>query len=83
MALYDVCPDRDPVARELYEHELTACLAQLHALILSASSAALITEPSEAQKARVRRLEAAEKVRRRQMKDMRSSIKRSRRGRDD
>ncbi|GJE85559.1 hypothetical protein PsYK624_016380 [Phanerochaete sordida] len=54
------------------------CLSKLHALVLSASSAALITEPSEEQKARVRRLEAADKARRRQMKDRRSDVKRSR-----
>ncbi|EKM57804.1 uncharacterized protein PHACADRAFT_158844 [Phanerochaete carnosa HHB-10118-sp] len=59
------------------------CLSKLHALILSASSAALITEPSEEQKQRVRRFEAADKARRRQMKDKRSEVKRTRRGGSD
>ena len=83
VALNDVCPAKDSVVRHLYEHELTAFPLQLHTLILSASSSALVTEPSEAQKARVRRFEAAEKAQRRHMKDKRSSIKRSRSGRDD
>ncbi|KAI0784546.1 hypothetical protein C8Q75DRAFT_387038 [Abortiporus biennis] len=54
------------------------CLTKLHALVLSASSAALITEPSPEQRERVRRLEKAEKARRRLEKEKRSSIKRSR-----
>ncbi|OBZ72422.1 Peptidyl-tRNA hydrolase ICT1, mitochondrial [Grifola frondosa] len=39
------------------------CLSKLHALILSASSASLVNEASEGQKARVRGLEKAEKGR--------------------
>ena len=51
---------------------------QLHALILSASSAALVNEASPEQKKRVEQLEKAEKARRRQMKEKRSSVKRGR-----
>ncbi|KDQ59159.1 hypothetical protein JAAARDRAFT_654785 [Jaapia argillacea MUCL 33604] len=54
------------------------CLSKLHDLILSASSASLKTEPTDEQKERVRRLERAEKIRRRSEKDKRSSVKKSR-----
>jgi hypothetical protein len=51
---------------------------QLHTLVLSASSAALVTEPSEEQKERVKRFQLLEKARRRQMKDQRGAVKRNR-----
>jgi len=56
------------------------CLAKLHTLILSASAAPLVNEPSQAQKERVQGLERAEKVRRRADKDKRSAVKKSRKG---
>ncbi len=51
---------------------------QLHALVVSAASAGLINEPSQEQRERVRRLEKAEKSRRRVDKDKRGDVKRSR-----
>ncbi|KAL6298637.1 RF-1 domain-containing protein [Sparassis latifolia] len=54
------------------------CLSKLHALIMSASSASLVNEASEEQKARVRGFERAEKARRRADKDRRSAVKRGR-----
>lgn len=51
---------------------------QLHALVVSAASVGLVNEPSQEQKARVRRLEKAEKARRRLEKDKRKDVKRSR-----
>ena len=44
------------------------------------ASAALVNEASDEQKQRVRRFEAIEKAKRRQMKDKRSSVKRNRGG---
>ncbi|EPQ54038.1 hypothetical protein GLOTRDRAFT_44314 [Gloeophyllum trabeum ATCC 11539] len=44
------------------------CLSKLHAIIVDAAIKEIKTEPSEAQKARVRQLEAAENRRRREQK---------------
>ncbi|KAI0806222.1 hypothetical protein BC629DRAFT_1590626 [Irpex lacteus] len=57
---------------------LADCLSKLHGIILAGSSAALINEPSEEQKEKVRRLASVEKARRRQEKDRRSAVKRGR-----
>ncbi|KAH8100797.1 RF-1 domain-containing protein [Cristinia sonorae] len=54
------------------------CLSKLHSVILSAAESCLVNEPSQEQRARVRRLEKAEKARRRLEKEKRSSVKRSR-----
>ncbi|TFK94056.1 hypothetical protein K466DRAFT_22027 [Polyporus arcularius HHB13444] len=56
------------------------CLAKLHSLIVSAASAGLVNEPSEAQQERVRQLARAEKARRRLDKDKRKDVKRGRGG---
>lgn len=53
-------------------------LGQLHALVVSAASAGLINEPSQEQQDRVRKLEKAEKARRRLEKDKRRDVKRGR-----
>lgn len=58
-------------------------LLQLHALIVSAASAGLVNEPTEEQRERVRDLERAEKARRREDKDKRREVKRSRARRSD
>ncbi|KAM5530871.1 hypothetical protein V8D89_015456 [Ganoderma adspersum] len=54
------------------------CLVKLHALVASAASAGLINEPSQEQQDRVRKLERAEKARRRLEKDKRRDVKRGR-----
>lgn len=53
-------------------------LGQLHALVVSAASSGLINEPSQEQQDRVRKLEKAEKARRRLEKDKRRDVKRGR-----
>ncbi|KAJ7173938.1 RF-1 domain-containing protein [Mycena crocata] len=59
------------------------CLSKLHALLLAASSSALKTEPSEAQKKRVEGLVKAATARRRTDKAYRSKVKAGRKGRPD
>ncbi|KAI0688421.1 RF-1 domain-containing protein [Cytidiella melzeri] len=57
---------------------LADCLSKLHTIVLAASSASVVNEASEEQKEKVRRLESVEKVRRRQLKESRSAVKRGR-----
>ncbi|KAI0342914.1 hypothetical protein BDW22DRAFT_1329928 [Trametopsis cervina] len=57
---------------------LAECLSKLHSIVLNASTAALINEPSEEQKEKVRKLAQQDKVRRRQEKERRSAVKRGR-----
>lgn len=55
---------------------------QLHSTILSAAETPLINEPSQEQKDRVKKLQKAEKARRRTDKDKRSAVKQQRNSRD-
>jgi peptidyl-tRNA hydrolase ICT1 len=57
-------------------------VVQLHTLIVEASSAPIVNEASPEQKARVRKLEAADRARRRAVKDKQSSKKQSRSKKD-
>ncbi|KZP22637.1 hypothetical protein FIBSPDRAFT_824507 [Athelia psychrophila] len=51
------------------------CLSKLHNLIISAATAPIVNEPSEAQQARVRGLERADAARKKVEKNKRSEVK--------